>query len=342
MIKYLLNVIGGTLDVTAHEYYKTNHIKEIYIVSGENCGGLQVNLQFQRELEMILSEKVVKEIKKKDIKFWIQTMIEFEKTKRMVKNEKGENFFIQKDQCRVKWPISIKEEEQMISGETIYGMIKKLSKQITKHLEEILAELLEIEAVILVGGFAKSLVLQNEMRKLLGSRLIIPDNSELCVIKGAVMFGQNKDIVFSRKSRFTYGFDCQKRFEDGMHSSDPSKIDDGINGKMAINCFHRLVKKNDDVTAKNVKSFTARHLLGNSKYTTINLYRSIINNNPMYCDENGVENVGQLKLQKEEGCQGQEIILEVSFGDTEIHLNVKDKFTGKEYQNRFDFLTKRE
>ena len=307
-------------------------------MSGNDRGGRQINLQLQTRLEEILTEKFAKKINTKAPEFWMYILEVFESTKKMVVNEHGEDIFIEKEQCLIKWPKYLNNQVK-ISGDDVYKIIENHSKEITEHIVDILESMGGIEAVLLVGGFAKSPILNDVIREQLRKDLliIVPENPDLCVVQGAVMFGQMKDIILSRKSRYTYGFNCMRDFEDSIHSPDPSKIFVSDTRKMAKDCFHRLVEENEDVCLDDVKSFTVRHLPTDSKNTTIYLCCSTIKSDPTYCDEEGVEVIGKLTLPKREESKEQPITLEVKFGQTELHIFVKDELTGKTYEKYLTF-----
>jgi len=94
----------------------------------------------------------------------------------------------------------------------ISKMLTAVSLKIKEHLAPIIREIRlrknNIHAVLLVGGFANSQIVIYEMNGLFGSEInvIVPETSELCVVKGAVLFGWKRNIIRSRKSRYTYGF----------------------------------------------------------------------------------------------------------------------------------------
>ena len=75
-----------------------------------------------------------------------------------------------------------------------------------------------IEYLFLVGGFAESPILQNEIRRAFSSilKVIIPQDVSLTILKGAVLFGLDPTIVNVRRSRLTYGVSVLNRFCSGF------------------------------------------------------------------------------------------------------------------------------
>lgn len=64
-----------------------------------------------------------------------------------------------------------------------------------------------ISHLFLVGGFAESPLLQQQLRNAVGDRVhvIIPNDVSLTILKGAVLFGLDPTTVRMRTSQMTYG-----------------------------------------------------------------------------------------------------------------------------------------
>jgi len=97
---------------------------------------------------------------------------------------------------------------------------------------------------------------------------------------------------------------------------------------------------NDDLPIDKSIEHIGGHPDTERPYTRISLYCTK-NENPIYCDDEGVDLIGEVKIAKsKEGQDGQKhkIIKKLFFGDTELLLNITDEATGVTYQERFDFL----
>ena len=77
------------------------------------------------------------------------------------------------------------------------------------------SSLTDVSIMFLVGGFAESPFLQQELRRSFGNsmRIIIPQDVALTILKGAVLFGLDPTVVTVRRSRLTYGIGVLNRFE---------------------------------------------------------------------------------------------------------------------------------
>ena len=238
----------------------------------------------------------------------------------------------------------MKNGNLVVSTNLIAKMIGTVAAQIAEHICKMLqeVELNSLDAILLVGGFANSPIILKTMKELVGEaiRLIVPENSELCVVKGAVLFGWKTDIIRSRKSRYTYGFGGSRPFIDGKHDESRSFIDNK-GKKWCDKSFKKLVSINDDVPIDKCVESIGVHPHSNINYTCSALYCSE-DTDPNFCDVKGVELIGKIIIPNSKEKYGRRIIKHVYFGDTEIYVKITDEATGEMYEKRFDFLSVRD
>jgi len=159
-------------------------------------------------------------------------------------------------------------------------------------------------------------------------------------VKGAVLFGWKRDIIRSRKNRYTYGFGVCRPFIEGQH--DQSRNFKDIDGrKKCSNCFDILVTINDDLPIDKCVEHITSHLKTHSKVAYIPLFCTE-DRDPKYTDIKGVELVGRFEIPRTKKKYGKKIIKHVYFGDTEIYVKVTDEASGEPYEKRFDFLSVRD
>jgi len=86
-------------------------------------------------------------------------------------------------------------------------MIKKVAIKVKDHISKILSEidLSTLSAVVMVGGFSNSSIILNEMKKLVSDKvpLIVPESADLCIVKGAVIFGFTDWVVITNSLKGT-------------------------------------------------------------------------------------------------------------------------------------------
>ena len=84
----------------------------------------------------------------------------------------------------------------------------------------------------MVGGFSGADVLQNAVQKAFSDiDVFLPVDGSLSVLKGAVIYGHNPDVVSSRVCNFTYCLDLCENFDPEIHSLEKQY---GVDGE--VNC----------------------------------------------------------------------------------------------------------
>ena len=79
-----------------------------------------------------------------------------------------------------------------------------------------------ISHLFLVGGFAESSLLQEEIRSAFSESLmvVIPQGLGVAVLKGAVMYGLDPAVITTRRAKLTYGIGVIVPFKQGIHPID--------------------------------------------------------------------------------------------------------------------------
>jgi hypothetical protein len=76
---------------------------------------------------------------------------------------------------------------------------------------EMIKEAKGVSYIFLVGGFGTSDIMRKAVENLASQhaiQVVVPNHCELSVLKGAVIFGTNPKLVFSRVVQWSYGFIC--------------------------------------------------------------------------------------------------------------------------------------
>ena len=333
-----------------------DHIKEFYRASGSNLGGVKVDQLFIEHLQILFGKQNISQIQTENLDEWLKIIEDFERGKKIVNSKSIEDSVLLTTSKACPWD---REHFKKVSNSTKKGvelmkngnlvvftkviakMIARVASQIAEHVTDILKEvdLKDLDAILLVGGFANSPIIKEEMKNLVGEkiRLIVPENSELCVVKGAVMFAWKRDIISLRKSRYTYGFSIDKKFIEGEHDESKGYRDD-VNGvKWCRNYFDKLVTINDDLPIEKCIENITLHPYSGTR--TVSRLFCTEDPDPKYSDIDGVKLIGEIEIPNAKEKHGKKIIKHVYFGDTEIYLKITDETTGETYEETFDFLS---
>ena len=358
---------GGTIDVTIHEMLEDGRVRELYKATGGPWGGDKVNEAFIEYLCDILSKEVVDAMKRKCPSEFVAMMHDLEKIKRKISiwyagNNKTETVRLEFKQCfrDIYKEIMCCEIENAFynrSNNKIKGaklenlklifpriviveMVKNVAKKIREHTNFLLKQTgnEKTDLILMVGGFSKSKIVIEEIKNhYFDTTVAFPENPEISVVKGAVIFGWNPNMFKSRKSKWTYGIGQRRIFRENI---DPERLmvynDDNV--KECHSCFDKLVSVNEEVEIDQIVTRSYIPSFHNQLSATINIYESE-KINVSYCDEPGVRKLGVIKVPMADTTGGKErrVNIEVRFGGTEFFVICKDVTTGAVRSAQYDF-----
>ncbi|GLD68506.1 heat shock 70 kDa protein 12A-like protein [Lates japonicus] len=115
-----------------------------------------------------------------------------------------------------------------ISKEKMKSFFIESLNGITESLREILDKDFNIQFILLVGGYAESKILRGHINDQFGDqcKVLCPFRAQEAIVKGAVKFGRNPEVVASRKSAFTYGIATCEKFK-SRHKAEKKFTADG-------------------------------------------------------------------------------------------------------------------
>lgn len=194
-----------------------------------------------------------------------------------------------------------------------------------------------VNDIILVGGFAQAdIIVKQFNEKFPKYKVIIPTDPVLAVLKGAVLYGQDFDIISSRITAHTYGFGAMREFIDGDPRGKKKKID---NTTYCDDVFEKMVAIGDSVdVGKTVEKevFASRKEM---KSMVLKFYQSEIKN-PKYVTDPYCKCIGKLSVEMPDLSGGTErsVMVSIKFGETEITVCGVDKTTGKRQETMLNLL----
>ncbi|WAR14063.1 LOW QUALITY PROTEIN: HS12A-like protein, partial [Mya arenaria] len=332
---------GGTADISVHERKADGTLKEIHISSGGPWGGIFVDENYMKMLNELFGEKAITELRKTEMNDYFDVIREFEHKKRSFDTEKTNQLIVRisaslRDLAE---KYSSKSLEERIGTLQIDNVIAKKGKDklqfdtaivkawferpidlLMRHLKSILAEpkMRSVHTVILVGGFGESPYVQRRIKsEITGVRLIVPSEAGLTVLKGAVRFGLNPDIVHVRAG--------YRDFDEKKHPEEKKKL---LNGEWSVpKCLNVYIRVIDEVE---VNQQVIMKSIPTCEITLTSVYRTT-HENPEYTTDPGCELLGTIRLECSKDIPLQHQVLETTFmfGDTELLVKKKNMSTGK-------------
>ena len=337
-------------------------MRELHAATGGAWGGTKVDENFTELLCNVLGRDFIEQYQKICPQIWLNFMLKFENLKKKVRVDDSASL-------NIPLPFGIDVKYKEITGKDFVAEIRKCSNmgvafsqgnftikhptakqlfqpvinKMINHIEDLLGNRIThpCKYFFLVGGFSESKYLQQTVMDRFAGRLdvLIPNESQMSVIRGAVKFGHEPLRIKSRIARRTYGCDYSETFESGKHNPAKLKVVDGV-----PNCTDLLkvfLKKGEEVQVGTKK--TLSFVPGSSDQTAMGFNFYCLDDRPkdvQYVDEPGVKNLGKATVQMPDtrGGTTREVELVVIFGGTEIEIYAKDATSGNIAKTKLDFF----
>lgn len=341
---------GGTVDLTVHEMVKRGSLHELYKATGGAWGSVGVDQQFENLMYRIFGKEFVIDYQINRSFGWMELMENFEAKKRATSPLKYapvnislpfsfmEHYF-NRTQCTVESAIQAyhntdiqwsSQGQLRLHPDAMIALFLPVTEKIISHIRILLgnARLGGISHLFLVGGFAESQVLQQEVKKAFETqlRVVIPQDVSLTILKGAVYFGIDPTVIKVRRSALTYGIGVLNNFDPTKHPPDKRVIKGGQ--VWCTDIFEPFVHADEAVATDNIKVKRYMPAVSTQKSTTITLFASELENVQFVTDP-GVRRVGELRLNlpplvATKDMKYREIKICMKFGDTEINVRAID------------------
>ncbi|XP_052245210.1 heat shock 70 kDa protein 12B-like isoform X2 [Dreissena polymorpha] len=341
--KYIvIDLGGGTADITVHERQPDGDVKVINQPTGGAWGGIKVDEKFFEYLEQVLGKGILEELRNTDLEDYYMLIRDFENKKRSdpiisnrfttVRIPSSMNQIARNRQKENKTPgesKAFKADKLRIDSSIIQGWFEHTLRPLLEHIKILISQrnLADVRTIMLVGGFAESLYVQNRLKEeLSGIKLIVPEEAGLAVVKGAVIFGQRPYVFASRVMSYTYGIEVYDEFDEKLHLAGKRVF---VDGRWRVkNCFQPFVRANEAIP---VDHCVTQYITPMAIVSLISVYRSL-SVNPKYTTDPGCEYLGMLMIENPENVSFNTQEKEVSFmfGNTEILVSVKHIETGRE------------
>lgn len=342
--KYIVvDVGGGTVDITAHEVLEDDHVKELIKATGGNWGGTKVDEEYMDFIKRLIGEDTARYIDENTPSVFFESCREFEMAKRTIKPNSDGKF-------NVRIPSQFGETYSLIhcgrelkSVKTVFTKYEKhitvsftgdklrlkskdaedfFAESVTK-IADYLSELIEqngdndITTIILVGGYAESpMLIEGIKSRFSHMRVIIPTEAAWSILLGAVIFGHSPNLIKHRRSKYTYGIGVNKKFKPSEHD-EKHKYEE--NGEFRCwGLFSKLVEIDEIVSVGEYRKIDRHfHIKDCKEEGNFKLYASTLKS-PKYVDEEDCFYIGHILSPGHEFLPKHIIYIDVCFGETQI------------------------
>ncbi|CAC5400314.1 unnamed protein product [Mytilus coruscus] len=333
--KYIvIDLGGGTADITVHEKINDGRLREIYFASGGKCGGTSVDSEFFNLMEKIINSATMNAFKREHLEDYLDLGREFENKKRSIKpNHAGpinmkipflpldlvckEHLGQELESVIESSDLSLKMDKIRFEFSLFTSFFQSTIDCLLKLMLDILSEkgCDGITQILLVGGFSQCKLVQKAVKDTFPKhKVIVPESSDLAVMKGAVIFGHQPNIIVQRISRYTYGFSKKKTFDPEIHDQNHLEMVDGkIVKTMAIS------RPSEDGVFK-LRIFQTEK------------------ENPIYTDEEGCSELVVIKVERANPTITETIKVQVVLGETEIQVKISEAEMGIKHKVAIEMI----
>ncbi|XP_071173937.1 heat shock 70 kDa protein 12A-like [Mytilus edulis] len=359
--KYMvIDLGGGTADITVHQKMSDNSLKEICRATGSDCGGTSVDSAFFQMMAKIFGAPLMNLLKKEDTSAYLDLFREFETVKRTITSEKSGRVNITvpyttldllcKKHLREDFPstvhasslstkISLKADKMRFEVDLIKTLFESTIQEIIKLIGEILQRQTarDVPTFLLVGGFSECVLVQDAIqKKFKDKKIVIPDEAEITILKGAVLFGHKPDYITSRILGLTYGIRNCVNFDKEKHGEKRRVLYQGI--EKCDDEFNTVLKSGVEVPIGTIKTDSLRTFMPFQHAMDIEMFCTR-EDNPKFVDEDGMRFLGKMTINiPEPSKETRYVDIEYHFGNTELRLKAIDRQSKVECETSLNLL----
>ena len=324
--------------MAVHELLSNNTLKELQAASGGDWGGAKVNKSFMNFISHLIGPEEFYKFSTEFKSDYLLLIEDFELKKRTFRPDSVDvvtiripaslSSILSKAQIYTdiwKDTVIILRDKLKISAAKFKSFFDGPVNEIVTHVQGLRKVIHKpIKAILLVGGFSESPVLQAAMKESFSKsvQVMIPIDASLCVLKGAVLYGFSPCSIAFRTSRYTYGVAMTEPFDANKHPENRKVLIDGR--EFCDNVFDKHVEINQELPS-GVPLQERRYypFTDDDKTFWIMLYRST-EKDPQFVNDLSCTPVGifEFPVDQSLGDTKWERVLEVQmvFGSADIHV----------------------
>ena len=381
----IIDIGGGTVDISAHCLRRNPqmHISVVHPPTGNDFGGSRVNKEFQVFLEALVrddgferfvstSDKVVNARNQAYLNELLNVNFEKQKIVFAEKEDTSDSShlavelpyeFLVTYSSDLSAGIAESGEAQIrlvgqdlrISCQLMKRFIEPIKNGIVQCIKQTLDEVDQINKIYLVGGFGGCKYMVRAIQEYFTSThldYIVPVEPAYAVVKGAVLYKQNPEVIESRKVDATYGIGTNRTFDEDLYDPKYQWVND--DGKLKCkSLFSTIVERSDVVGSGEVFIQTYHPVSHKQRKMTIKIYSSQQKDIFYVTGEWGkdsrnspatVNKIGSITIVMPDltGDKNRAVDVTFNFSHTEIQVKVFDQTSKNEVKTVLDFLTSSE
>ena len=231
------------------------------------------------------------------------------------------------DKIKVKTGGRLTFNEELVRTRICEPVVQKIADHIQKVLKT--PKTNDVETIILVGGFAESNIINKYIKdRFAGYDIKIPTDPGLAVLKGAVRYGWDKNIIVSRVCDYTYGVEAYRNY---TMATDPDDKIQVVGGKRRCSgIFQKIISIGTQIKVDEEIRTKVSATTSNMTQMVVNIYRSK-EKNPLFVTDKGCKLFASMivDMPKTTGGENRAVTILMTLGRTEITFRCHDETSGK-------------
>lgn len=359
----VLDLGGGTIDISVKEVLSDRSLKELHRASGNGLGGDSINLRFFGYFKKVFGSKAMSifknENKHKAALYDLETEIELKK-RNLDFDQRGNiklnippimfdifEEFEKKDfddHIETLKGLSFKRDKMFVNQEIVGEIFKPSVTSLVQLIQDIIAQehVKKISDIIMVGGYSQSRIISKTIKDLFEHEkvnVIIPNDPDLAVLQGAVMYRYWPEVVRTRRSPYTYGTRLLRLWLEGDDES--KKVRRGKSKEIFCgDHFEKFVTLNEEFETGQTATLEVYPVEADTTEMAIDVYTSD-KSDPRYTTDSGCVRLGRLVVHMPDTTNGLDRRADVTMtmGSTEIVVQGKMMPDGTPTKVVFDMLS---
>ena len=242
--------------------------------------------------------------------------------------------------------VEFRQSHIIFSNDAALKLFEGAVAGITRVVDNVIAQpqLANCRFVLLVGGFSESGVVQEAVRRCVETKcpatVLVPNDAQMCVLRGAVLFGHSPETIRTRKAKYTYGIGVTEAYQWYRHRPDKLVYRDGL--PSCRDLMSVIVEKGQDIEADYAIRRTFNPSEFNAREVRFKCYAlDDVASDPQYTDAPGVRKLGcsmVLKMPNTTGGRRRRIEMKYEFGGTEMKIRAYDPLSKNREEINIDLL----
>ncbi|XP_069129903.1 heat shock 70 kDa protein 12A-like isoform X2 [Argopecten irradians] len=349
---------GGTVDTTIHEFDEDNKINELHSTSGVVFGGIRVDGAFVEFMMKVVGFDVMDKFAQSFRGDLLTLHKEFESKKRIFDPTSQESVSIKVPailrriyEVNAKQPLQLKVDNSEfgdlvkmhgdninIDPEIFEGFFKTAGEQIVTHVMKSLSSKKgrNVKTLVMVGGFAKAASMQALMRrKFPDMTILMPQDPELAVMKGAVLYGHEFGPIIKMDAKHSYGISIALPFHRHDHHEDKRFNSNGVD--LCTDIYSEQIAKGQNVRIGDFVTKTSLYVnRKRQKYLSLPMFLHTGEISPLYTTEANCHFLGKMNISlASDRDTNAPIVVRMGLTYSELLVEVVDESNGRTVRDTF-------